>query len=276
MAITAQLVKQLRDLTNAGMMDCKKALTETNGNLEEAVEILRKKGMATAAKRADREANEGIVFVQLSEDNHYASMVELNCETDFVARNDNFKEFGEKISSYALENKVSSKEDLENAEIDGKSIKDECVDLIGKIGEKIEIGKVVTLGSDDTTIGQYLHMDKKVAVLAEATTGIDAEVLKDVTLQIASMKPIAVSKEDLSPEEVEKEKNFLIDQLKEDPKNAKKPQEILEKIVSGRLNKHFAEICLVDQVFVKDGSKRISEILGDSKILRFSRIGIGR
>ncbi|KAA3598090.1 MAG: elongation factor Ts [Calditrichaeota bacterium] len=276
MAITAQLVKQLRDLTNAGMMDCKKALTETNGNLEEAVEILRKKGMATAAKRADREANEGIIFLKVSEGNNYGSMVELNCETDFVARNENFTEFGDKIVAYALENKISSKEDLENAVVDGKSIKEESVDLIGKIGEKIEIGKVVTIGSDDTTIGQYLHMDKKVAVLAEATTGIDADVLKDITLQIASMKPIAVSKDDLSPEEVEKEKNFLIDQLKEDPKNAKKPQEILEKIVGGRLNKHFAEICLVDQTFVKDSSKSIKEILGDSKILRFTRIGIGR
>ncbi len=276
MAITAQLVKQLRDLTNAGMMDCKKALTETNGNLEEAVEILRKKGMATAAKRADREANEGIIFLKVSEGNNYGSMVELNCETDFVARNENFTEFGDKIVAYALENKISSKEDLENAVVDGKSIKEESVDLIGKIGEKIEIGKVVTIGSDNTTIGQYLHMDKKVAVLAEATNGIDVDVLKDVTLQIASMKPIAVSKDDLSPEEVAKEKNFLIDQLKEDPKNANKPQEILEKIVGGRLNKHFAEICLVDQTFVKDSSKSIKEILGDSKILRFTRIGIGR
>lgn len=276
MAITAQLVKQLRDLTNAGMMDCKKALTESNGNFEEAVEILRKKGMATAAKRADREANEGVIFLKADKENNYASMAELNCETDFVARNENFTEFGEKIVAYALENKISSKEDLENAVIDGKSIKEESVDLIGKIGEKIEIGRVITLGSEETIIGQYLHLDKKVAVLAEAATGIDADVLKDVTLQIASMKPIAVSKEDLSLEEVEKEKNFLIDQLKEDPKNTNKPKEILEKIVSGRLSKHFAEICLVDQTFVKDSSKTIKDILGDSKILRFARIGIGK
>ncbi|MCC7429286.1 elongation factor Ts [bacterium] len=276
MEITAQLVKELRDITNAGMMDCKKALIESNGDMEAAIEFLRKKGMATAAKRADREANEGIIFAKSSVDKHFAALVELNCETDFVARNDGFQTLGKKLAELVLANKISSKEALLDFAFEGRKVSDAVTELVGKIGEKISLGRVGLLGSENTIVADYLHLDQKIGVLVEATLETDFTVAKDITLQIASMKPIAISRQDLSPEIVEKEKNFLIGQLKEDPKNVGKSQEILEKIVVGRLDKHFMEICLLDQDFVKDSSQKIRNILGKGKIIKFLRFGIGK
>jgi len=282
MAISAADVKKLREMTGAGMMDCKKALTEAGGDFDKAVEELRKKGQKVSEKRADRDASEGAIFIAQTEDGSRGVMVELNCETDFVARNEDFQAFGNKIAQAALAQKPHDAADLtNNLELDGKKLADILPEYIGKIGEKIEVSKYATLEAEQVV--SYLHIGGRVGVLVafDHTAGASnlQDVGKDVAMQVAAMNPIALDESEVSDEIKAREKRIAIDQLKEDPKNANKPDEILEKIVVGKVNKYFKENTLLAQEFVKDPSKTVAAHVAsaskDLKVKAFKRLHLG-
>ena len=274
MEITAKMVAELRDITGAGMMDCKKALVEAEGNQEKAVEILREKGIAKAAKKQGRIAAEGIVgsYVQ----GNVGTLYEINCESDFVAKGDKFKEIGENIGKVIVEQQPADVEALNECEFNGVKVKDYITEQTVVIGEKLSIRRF-EIYTTEGKIETYIHMGGKVGVMVEAnpfTTG-EAE-LHDVALQIAAAKPSYVRKEEVPAEVIEKEKEILIAQLQNDEKNANKPREILEKIVVGKIGKFYNENCLLNQEFVKDDSLTIEKLVGDKfNVVKFVRWEMG-
>ena len=255
MNITAEMVKNLREMTGAGMMDCKKALVETNGDMDKAVDYLREKGISKAAKKADRIAAEGLsnIFV----DGNKAVVLEVNSETDFVAKNAEFQELVEKIGKAILASDAKSVEDALALNVDGSTINDLIVAATAKIGEKLSLRRFELITKkDDEIFGSYLHMGGKISSLIVLKGGNDA-VAKDIAMQSAAMKPSYVSRDEVPTEEVEHERSVLTSQAIEE---GKKP-EFVDKIIEGRLSKYFEEVCLVDQAFVKDSGLTVKAYL---------------
>lgn len=262
MAISAELVKQLREKTGAGMMDCKKALEETGGDFEKAVEFLRKKGAAVAAKRAERTANEGLIITRLSEDSRTAAIVEVNCETDFVARSDAFVELANKIADLVFSNEFKNLDDLLNAQVNGLTVTDLINEAVGKIGEKIQVSRFKKVKIDNGSIVDYIHPGSKLGVLvvfehSKAVSSDFRTFARDIAMQVAAMRPMTISRELVDKSIIEKE----IEIYKTQARNEGKPEQVLEKIAQGKLDKFFQEICLLEQPFVKDGSKTVGEIV---------------
>lgn len=265
MEISASLVKELREKTGAGMMDCKKALTESNGDFEKAIEILRKKGAAVAAKRAERSANEGIVKIQILNGGKKAVILEVNCETDFVAKSDDFLAFADLAMNAIVASNPKNIDELLNSSVDGKNVKDELSAIVGKIGEKIEVSRFQIVEVANGKFVDYIHHGAKLGVIvkAENTDGVDDEkllpLLKDIAMQTAAMRPSYLSKEQVPQDAIEKEKDIY----KELARKEGKPENILEKIAEGRLGKYYQEVCLLEQAFVKDNAKSISSIIDE-------------
>ena len=271
--VTAALVKELREKTGAGMMDCKKVLTETDGDLEKAAELLREKGITKAAKKSGRVAAEGMVEAYISEDEKVGAIVEVNSETDFVAKNEEFRTFVMDVAKQIVKNNPESVEALlaEPAMFEeGKTVNEALIGKIATIGENISIRRFARFETTDGLIEKYIHGDGKIAVLVNMTSGTK-ELAKDVCMQIAAARPEFIDRDQVPAERVEKEKEIL----KIQTMNEGKPEAIAEKIVLGRINKFYQEICLVDQAFVKDPSKKVSDILKDSKVLEFARFETG-
>lgn len=282
MTITPQMVKELRESTGAGMADCKKALEETQGNFDEAVEYLRKKGAASAAKRADREANEGLVCTASNENSTKAVIVEVTCETDFVAKNADYINYVETVTNTLLNSNAKSKEELLNLKAGSESIQDMHNGILAKFSEKIDINRVVVYESNGY-IESYIHGGSKLGVLLDVSSNKLSEnskqIVKDIAMQIAAMRPIAVDRNGVDNATLEKEKEIYIEQAIQEGKKA----DIAEKVAMGRVEKFYKENCLTEQVFVKDSKKTISDLLKDIsseigeefKINRFERISIG-
>ena len=276
MAITAQEVNKLRKSTGAGMMDCKKALTEAEGDFDKAIEYLRKKGQKVSASRADRSTSEGVIFTKTNENATEATLIAFTCETDFVSKNQDFISLGSSIIQIAFEQKPSSIEELYGLVLDNMTVKERIIDLTGKIGEKLEVKSYEVLRGEQVIT--YVHSNSKLGVLValKNLNGTDPfEVGKNVAMQIASMNPIAIDEDGVDASIVEKE----IEIGKEQARQEGKPEAILEKIARGKLNKFYKENTLLAQTFVKDNSKNISQYLSSvSKGLTVSdykRITIG-
>jgi elongation factor Ts len=272
MAISAALVKELRERTSAGMMECKKALVETNGDIEAAVEYLRKAGMAKADKKADRTAAEGLIVIETSGDGKKAAMVEVNCETDFVAKDDNFQSFAKEAASIVLNASPADLESLMATKMqNGDSVQDTIKGLIAKIGENMSVRRFVIMESSEGSIGSYSH-GSRIGVLVDMTGG-DTELAKDIAMHVAASKPVCVSAEQVSPDLIEKEKEIFSAQAAE----SGKPPEIVEKMVSGRINKFLKEITLLGQPFVKDPDSTVEKLLKDKNaaVVAFSRFEVG-
>ena len=257
--ITAADVKKLREMTGAGMMDCKKALAEAGGDFDKAVEVLRKKGQKVSAKRADREANEGVVTALTSEDKTKGVIVKLSCETDFVAKGEDFVNFTEKVAQLALEQFPASLDELKKLDMDGLTVEERVTELVGKINEKIELDAYERI--EAAIVSPYIHMGNKAAVLVGLNKASD-EVYgagRDVAMQVAAMKPVALDKDGVDQSIIDKE----IEIGKEQARAEGKPDQIIEKIAMGKLNKFFKERTLLNQQFVKDSSKNIAGYLKD-------------
>ena len=276
MSISAADVNKLRQMTGAGMMDCKKALTEANGDFEAAIDILRKKGQKVSAARADKEANEGAVFIKTNSGDTEGVVISLSSETDFVAKNEEFVKLGNAIADLALNNKPKSIEELKGLSLNGRPISEHLIDIVGKIGEKIDVTSYDVITGEKVIT--YLHSNSKVGVLValKGVNGVDpTEVGKDVAMQIAAMKPVAVDKDGVDPSMVQRE----IEIGKEQARAEGKPEAMLEKIALGKLNKFYKDNTLLNQEFVKDPSKTIAQLLdGVTKgltVSSFKRIQIG-
>ena len=285
MEITAELVKTLRDKTNAGMMDCKKALKETDGDLEAAVAYLRQKGLAVAAKRAGRSAAEGAVWAHIAPDHQSGLLLELNCETDFVAKTDSFLELGARLSEQLAASALETVEALlaePCPHLPGLTVTDYLNDVIAKTGEKCHLRRFSRFTGD--LVAAYIHHGGKIGVLLELS-GTEAApeavaAAKDVAMQIAAASPLAISPEDLSPEAVAKERAIFEAQARE----SGKPDKIIEKMVTGRLEKFYKEACLLQQAFVKNPDQTVAQYLKetgdrlgrkDLKVKRFTRYQVG-
>jgi elongation factor Ts len=281
MSISAAQVNDLRKKTGAGMMDCKKALEESNGDFEKAIEFLRKKGAAVAAKRAEKTANEGMIVTKVASDNKYGVILEVNCETDFVAKSEDFVKLVNDVVNKAFDSKVKSIEELMEKNPEVTTLVNE---VMGKVGEKTEIRRLHSYIIDDGFVVDYIHMGSKLGVLLliENVTypNEDLTVLaKDISMQIAAMNPICVYREEVPKDLIEKEMEIY----KELARKEGKPENILEKIALGRLNKYYQENCLAEQTFVKDNSKSINDIISDYnkktnsqiKIAEFKRFHLG-
>ncbi|MEQ7790870.1 translation elongation factor Ts [Staphylococcus nepalensis] len=273
MAISAKLVKELREKTGAGMMDCKKALTETDGDIDKAIDFLREKGIAKAAKKADRIAAEGLVHVE--ERDNEAAIVEINSETDFVARNEGFQELVKEIAIQILDTKVETVDALLETELaDGKSVDQRMKEAISTIGEKLSIRRfAVRTKSDNDAFGSYLHMGGRIGVLTVVEGTTDGDAAKDVAMHIAAINPKYVSSEQVNEDEIAHEKEVL----KQQALNEGKPEKIVEKMVEGRLRKYLQEICAVDQNFVKDPDQTVEAFLKSKggKLVDFVRYEVG-
>ncbi len=272
--ITASLVKELREKTGAGMMDCKKILTETNGDMEKAMELLRERGIAKAAKKSGRVAAEGIVEAYIAEGGKTGAIVEVNSETDFVAKNEEFKTFVLNVAKQVVEKNPASVEELlaqDSIEVPGKTVNEVLVEKIATIGENMNIRRFERFESEGL-VEKYIHGDGKIAVLVDFSKG-KSEVAKDVCMQVAAARAEFVKREEVPADRVEKEMEIL----KVQAMNEGKPAQIAEKIVQGRIGKFYEEICLVDQAFVKNPDVKISQLLkeSDSDIVRFARFEKG-
>ena len=260
--ITAQAVKELRERTGAGMMDCKKALTETNGDMEKAVEVLREKGLAAAAKKAGRVAAEGIVKTFISEDMKKGAMVEVNCETDFVADNAEFIEFAGKVAEMAANNDVSTVEELVALKYnDDKTVQEVLTELIAKIGEYMTVRRFEKVAVENGVVQSYIHGGGRIGVLVQLACDSNSseltQVAKDVCMQIAAANPLFLSENEVDSKALETEKEIYRAQAL----NEGKPEKIVEKMVEGRIKKYYKEVCLLNQPWVKDADKSISKYL---------------
>jgi len=254
--ITSADVARLRRMTLAGMMDCKKALEEADGNFDKAVEIIRKKGQAVASKRADRDASEGVVLAKVTPDGKYGAMMVLNSESDFVAKNEGFITFATKILDFALMNKPSDLDDLKGLSMDGASVNEKVIEYLGVIGEKIELSYFDKIEAE--FVQAYIHPGNKLATLAGFNkSGLDLQVYKDVAMQIAAMNPVAVDRGDVSEEVIARE----IEIGKEQARRDGKPEEMLEKIAQGKLSKFYKESTLLNQEFIKDNKQTVGQYL---------------
>jgi len=259
MEITAALVNKLRQKTGVGMMDCKKALTEANGDIEKAIEILRKKGAAVSAKRAEKTANEGLVLSKVIDDGKTGVIVEVNCETDFVAKSEDFMKFANDILNAVIETRPSSVQELFEKNPD---LKTKHTDLLGKIGEKIEVSRFSIDKLDDGMAVDYIHPGSKLGVLVSFEKAQSAKddfpsIGKDIAMQVAAMKPICTYRKEVPKDIIDKEMEIY----KELARKEGKPENILEKIATGRLNKFYQENCLVEQAYIKDNSKTIADLI---------------
>jgi len=269
--ITANMVKELRELTNAGMLDCKKALTETNGNMEEAVNWLREKGISKAAKKQSRIAAEGLATAKVS--GNKAVIVEVNSETDFVAKNPEFVSLVDEIADAVLENNPSNMDEAMKVEVNGSTIEDLIVSKTATIGEKLSFRRFEVVEKEDNQIfGTYSHMGGKIVTLA-VLDGNEEEVAKDIAMQIAAMRPLYLDRDSVPEERIEKEKEILTEQAQNEGLDANK----IPMIINGRLNKFFEEVCLVDQGFVKENKMKVSKYVESKnmKILSFTRYEVG-
>ena len=272
MAISAKLVKELREKTGAGMMDCKKALIETDGDLDKAVDYLRENGIAKAAKKADRIAAEGAVYIT-SEGNE-AVIVEINSETDLVARNEAFQTLVKNIASHILATKPADVETLYNSEIDGESVTSVMNNAVATIGEKLSIRRfTVETKTDNDAFGQYMHMGGRIGVLTVVEGTTDEEIAKDVAMHAAALNPKYVSREDVDQSELDHEREVLRQQAL----NEGKPEKIVDKMVEGRVRKFLEEICIVDQPFVKDSDQTVQQYLNtkNASLRSFVRYELG-
>lgn len=283
--ISASMVVKLRKMSGQGMMDCKKALSEANGDLEKALEVLRKKGLATLAKRAEREVSEGRVVSKQSEDGKVAVMATLCCETDFVAKSSDFAAAADALAEYAFAcSSDGGIEDVLETAVDGKKFSSFVTEMASKTGEKVQVGDYAKYKLDGAgLISTYIHFNGKVGTMVEIeasdekTAGALGQTAADIAMHITATKPLALDKDGVSAETIEKERSIFAEQVKNKPAN------IIDKIVEGKMKKFFAENCLLEQAFVKDDSKSVAEVLkeaakgagGEAKIKRFVRFEVG-
>ena len=279
MAITAAQVNELRQKTGAGMMDCKKALTEANGDIQKAIEILRKKGASVASKRAEKTAGEGLILTKVSGDGKEGVIVEVNCETDFVANSEDFKNFAEDVLNTLTSGKPKDVDEL----LKSNSLDNKLNDVMGKVGEKMEISRFKIEEAPDGLIVDYIHPGSKLGVLVKFENEADGNNLaalgKDIAMQVAAMNPICVYREEVPKDTINKE----IEIYKEVAKKEGKPEQILDKIAQGKLNKFYQENCLIEQAFIKDNAKTIEDLIkefnsknnSNTKISLFYRFHLG-
>src|ERR1051326_291243 len=274
--ISAQDINKLRQMTGAGMMDCRKALTETNGDFEAAIDWLRKQGQKVAAKRSDREAREGVVIAKTTADNKTGIVVCVSCETDFVSKNADFVAFAQTIADAATNNNVKNLDELNNTTVNGSRVSDLVNDKLASIGEKIGITKFERV--DAPYVASYIHGAYRIGVLVGLTKPTP-EAGKDIAMQIAALSPVAVDAETVPSDIIAREKDIALEQLKNDPKMSGKPADMLDKIAAGKLNAFFKEQTLLAQAFVKDGSKTVGDYLksiaSDLKVTEFKRVALG-
>lgn len=272
--ITAKLVKELRDRTGAGMMDCKKALGETNGDIEKAIDLLREKGIAKAAKKSGRTAAEGLIFDGVSADHKTAVVLEFNSETDFVAKNEEFKALGAKMVEIALRPEIKTIEDLKAAEIDGVTVETTITNLIAKIGENMSLRRFEKI-STEGFVTTYNHLGGKLGVIVEMSgeaTDENVAKAKDIAMHVAAMDPKYVDRSVVTTDDLDREREISRKQLEAEGK----PAQIIEKILVGKMNKFYEENCLVDQIFVKAENKEtVAEYAGDIKVVSFARYKVG-
>jgi len=260
MSITASLVSELRERTGVGLMDCKKVLVESNGNLDEAIKILREKGLAKAAKKGDRSTGEGRIFVATNNTDKQSVILILNCETDFVASNDVFHECGQQIAQAALTETVSSIDDIKSLSINSKNFTDYISEYVLKLGENITVGKVAQINNTEF-VEHYIHMNGKIGVLVAFNSAIESETAKSIAMHIAAVNPNYLTANDVPQDELDNEKEIIRSQsIKEG-----KPEAIIDKIIQGRLSKYQKEVCLLEQAFIKDDKKQVKELLNDSE-----------
>ncbi len=278
--ITAADVNKLRQQTGAGIMDCRAALQETNGDFEAAIDFLRKKGQKVAAKRSDRDAKEGVVVAKTSTDGKYGIVLNLTSETDFVAKNEDFINLAIQFSESAVENNVNDLDAFKSTKMGDITIQDKIMETVSKIGEKIDITSLERLNSE--CVVAYNHAGYRVAVLVSLNKPLSDAVLqagKDVAMQIAAMNPIAVDPSSVPAATIEREKAIIMEQMKADPKMEGKPEDMLSKIADGKINAYFKENTLLAQPFVKDGSKTVADYLKsidkDLTVTSFARLNIG-
>ena len=275
-AITAADINKLRQATGAGMMDCRKALTEVNGDFEAAIDWLRKQGQKVAAKRSDREAKEGVIVAKTTFDHKTGFIVAISCETDFVSKNADFVAFATSIADAAVANDVKSAEELNEVTIDGKKVSDMINDKLTSISEKIGISRFERI--EAPYVASYIHGAYRMGVLV-AFNKIAEEAGKDVAMQIAAMNPLAIDPNSISAETIERERAIVTDTIAADPKMAGKPAEMIAKIAEGKLNSFFKENTLLAQAFVKDNSKTVGEYISsvdrELKVTEFKRVALG-
>jgi elongation factor Ts len=274
--ITAQDINKLRQATGAGMMDCRKALTETGGDFEAAIDWLRKQGQKVAAKRSDREAKEGVVIAKTSGDNKVGFIVLISCETDFVSKNADFVAFAQSIADAAVANNVKSADELNNVSVNGNKVSDLINDKLASIGEKIGVAKFERI--EAPYVASYIHGAYRMGVLVGFSQPAE-DAGKDVAMQIAAMNPVALDASSVPADVVAREKDIVMDQMKQDPKMAGKPEEMISKIAEGKLNAFFKENTLTAQAFVKDNSKTVGDYLKSVnsalKVTEFKRVAVG-
>jgi elongation factor Ts len=274
--ITAQDINKLRQATGAGMMDCRKALTETGGDFEAAIDWLRKQGQKVAAKRSDREAKEGVIVAKTTADNKTGFIVSITCETDFVSKNADFVAFAQSIADAAVANNVKSADELNEASVNGQKVSDLINDKLASIGEKIGIGRFERV--EAPYVASYIHGAYRMGVLVGLTQEAP-DAGKDVAMQIAAMNPLAVDPSAVPAETVTRERDIVMEQMRQDPKMAGKPDEMLSKIAEGKLNAFFKESTLLAQPFVKDSSKSVQDYLksvnSELKVTEFKRVALG-
>lgn len=270
--ITASLVKELREKTGAGMMDCKKALSETGGDLEKAIDFLRTKGLADAAKKSGRVAAEGLVVTYLSDDLKNGAIVEVNCETDFVAKTDDFINFSNAICKLVADKKPADMDALLALDFEGATVEKTIAEKVAKIGENIRVRRFAQYDAS-CMLEAYIHAGGKIGVLVEfdKVTNADKELIRDIALHICAANPLCVSDKDLDPQVIAHEKEIYVQKAKE----SGKPDNIIEKIVEGQVNKFKQESCLVSQKFVKNPDESIAKLLGDKVVVRFTRYQLG-
>jgi len=274
--ITAADINKLRQMTGAGMMDCRKALTETGGDFEAAIDWLRKKGQKVAALRGDRDAKEGVILAKTTSDNKTGIAICLSCETDFVSKNADFVAFAQSIIDAGIAKNVKSIEELNNVTLNGSKIADLVNDKLASIGEKIGISKFERIEAE--YVASYIHGANRMAVLVGMNKSA-AEAGKDIAMQIAAMNPVAVDAASVPANIVAREKAIVVEQIKNDPKMAGKTEEMISKIADGKLNAFFKEQTLLAQAFVKDGSKSVADFLktvdSELKVVSFKRLALG-
>ena len=274
--ITAQDINKLRQATGAGMMDCRKALTETNGDFENAIDWLRKQGQKVAAKRSDREAKEGVVIARTTFDNKTGIIVTISSETDFVSKNADFVAFATSIADAAIANDVKSAEELNEVTVNGAKVADMINDKLAAIGEKIGIARFERM--EAPYVASYIHGANRMGVLVGLNVAAP-EAGKDVAMQIAAMNPLGTDADSISPDVIERERAIVTEQISADPKMAGKPAEMIAKIADGKLNAFFKENTLSAQPFVKDTSKTVAEYLksidSELKVVSFKRVALG-
>ena len=273
--ISAQDINKLRQMTGAGMMDCRKALTETNGDFEAAIDWLRKQGQKVAAKRSDREAKEGVVIAKTTADNKTGIVVCVSCETDFVSKNADFVAFGQSIADAAITNNVKSLDELLASKAGNATVAELVNDKLAAIGEKIGVTKFERI--DAEYVASYIHGAYRIGVLVGLNKEA-AEAGKDIAMQIAALNPVAVDAASVPADVIAREKSIIVELMKQDPKMAGKPDEMLTKIAEGKMGAFFKEQTLTAQAFVKDGSKTVADYLkesGDVKVTEFKRVALG-